>query len=339
MIKSPSFNTQSTYPVNRKSAILPSKSPQVSFKAEKKDSIHFGVGESSSSGLSPDGIEGGIESLVASWAFKKVLASFRLSEAEKQKLKEHGMPDEFFKGLNKLKAAEINDNIESEVREAKFLFDLAADKTPMQVYKAANYRLAAISSKLLEEPVNALVFMDKSKNALKSSKERPDDEEVTQDIKTLYKNVSYADEAFHFLKLSIALPFAIIEKAGQSALGKPKNTPLTTEKAINKASPFPAAIMALTTDFQKKHDELKDGEDSDHEWLVGNDRKTKGKSTGKGMRHQIPLVEKRRLAKLAKAEAEGKDAETEEYKDLLASFLLIGLLEKAAENSEQSSNP
>lgn len=283
MVKQIGLTNQPLYPT-KTFAPQPQKEQPV-LNQMKKDTVKFGAGEDAVSV-----IQGDPTTLAASYALQKIIGSFRLSESEKNKLKEYGMPDEFFKGLNKLKDAEKKDSIANEVREAKVLFESAGDKSQLRTYERASYRMAAISSMLLNEPNNARAFMDKSLNHEGQQPWYRDSKKVSnvQDIGT-----SVAD----FVKYTAASPFLLVEFIGQKVLDKPKDTPLTTKKYLDKMTPIFTACQKLEDNIEDRHKELEAGEESDDEWIKGKDRKDLGTSTGKGMRHQIPLVEKQRLAK------------------------------------------
>lgn len=258
---------------------------------QEKAGLYFGAGESSTHHLpgGHDTIEGSLEGMLINFALTSIFRSFRLSEDQKLRLKKLGMPDGFATGIEKLKVAKDLTNRRDKLQEAKVTFELAANQANLHMHKATCFRMAAISAKLMDDTEEAKKLMSKSKE---------EEDKSTWDKETIFDLENPLETATDMIKGLVFLPFGLLEMAGQKLLSKPEGTPYTTEKLMDKISPFNAAKYELFEQYKKTVKELEYGYDSDNDWVKTGDNFKRG---GYGFRHKVPLVKQQWEEKQAEA--------------------------------------
>lgn len=241
------------------------------------DSVRFSGGEPVTMKLTMEAM-----GWLTSFASSKAFDSFNLSQVQKEKLKEAGMPEEYFAGIRALELAKQSNDPKACIRDAMLSFEKAGEKANLETQKAHAYRLAAISAKLVDDTRIAKKFMALSKESRrlacidKSLSEGPTAD--TKKIDALEDNISYVTADYKKTLGNIAL---LGETAGQRLLGK--REPLTSKRWQENSMPFNTALSRTKENIVLKHQEL-DGESSDDEWIQGKDNPAS--PDRKGLRHE-----------------------------------------------------
>lgn len=217
------------------------------------------------------------------------------------------LPEKFSQGKEKLLGARNSSCAPELYPEAISDFLEVANQDGPHTHKAQAYRLSAIAAKQARNVDEAKEFHQKGVAARKAAGHqfgRPTGDYQRMGRETAFMG-HYLTQALREALVGVAklgaIGFAILTAIpgtlicsalgkmhimdrycdyGDQALGK-------TENFIrNTSNSFEHAKQRAHTALSEQHQRL-EGESSDEEWINGHDRKTDGRSTGKGLRHQF----------------------------------------------------